>query len=167
MTFGEIERASPNKSDRPHERLGVLFHHSSMGYEETVDLMMRPESRVSYHVLIHPDGRRCLMVPEHEIAWHAGVSWFLGRENCNDFLLGVSFAGNTYENPLTPPQVESALEWLEPRWASLGWTPDRMTDHRQVAPGRKDDLNPVEWDRLLGAIRAKFGGDTKQLRFPS
>jgi AmpD protein len=161
MTFGEIEQPSPNRSDRPHERLGVLFHHSSLGYEETVDLMMRPESRVSYHVLIHGDGTRCLMVPETEIAWHAGVSWFLGRENCNDFLLGVSFAGNTYEAPLTPPQVESALEWLAPRWVPLGWNIERMSDHRQVAPGRKDDLNPVEWGRLLAAIRGKFPAPVK------
>jgi N-acetyl-anhydromuramoyl-L-alanine amidase len=157
MTFGEIERFSPNRSDRPHERLGVLFHHSRMGFDQTIDLMLKPESRVSYHCLIHPDGTRCTLVPELEIAWHAGVSWFRGRGNCNDFLLGVSFAGDTYEAPLSAPQVASALEWLEPRWNPLGWNADRVTDHRQVAPGRKDDLNPVEWDRLLAAIRGKFG----------
>jgi N-acetyl-anhydromuramoyl-L-alanine amidase len=157
MTFGEFERLSPNRSDRQHERLGVLFHHSSMGFEETIDLMLKPESRVSYHCLIHGDGTRCVLVPELEVAWHAGVSYFLGRENCNDFMLGVSFAGNTYEEPLTAAQVDSALEWLESRWEPLGWSPGRMCDHRQVAPGRKDDLNPVEWDRLLAAIRGKFG----------
>jgi AmpD protein len=161
MTFGEIERPSPNKSDRPHERLGVLFHHSSLGYEETIDLMQRPESRVSYHVLIHLDGTRCLMVPDSEIAWHAGVSWFLGREHCNDFLLGLSFAGNTYEEPLSPPQIASVLEWLEPRWVPNGWTIDRISDHRQVAPGRKDDLNPAEWERLVAAVRGKFAQRTK------
>ncbi len=31
-----------------------------------------------------------------------------------------------------------------------------MTDHRQVAPGRKDDLNPAEWERLRAAIAARF-----------
>jgi N-acetyl-anhydromuramoyl-L-alanine amidase len=167
MTFGEIERFSPNRSDRSHERLGVLFHHSRLGFDQTIDLMLKPESRVSYHCLIHPDGTRCILVPELEVAWHAGVSWFLGRENCNDFLLGVSFAGDTYEAPLTGPQVASALEWLEPRWSALGWDLEHVTDHRQVAPGRKDDLNPVEWDRLLGAIREKFGPRSGQHSFPS
>jgi AmpD protein len=156
MTFGEFERFSTNRSDRENERLGVVFHHSSMGFEETIELMLRPESRVSYHCLIHADGTRCVLVSELEVAWHAGVSYFLGRENCNDFTLGVSFAGNTYEEPLSAMQIESALEWLEARWAPLGWEAGRMTDHRQVAPGRKDDLNPVEWDRLLAAIRGKF-----------
>jgi N-acetyl-anhydromuramoyl-L-alanine amidase len=37
---------------------------------------------------------------------------------------------------------------------------DRVTDHRQVAPGRKRDLNPVEWDRLLAAIAGEFGRGT-------
>jgi AmpD protein len=32
-----------------------------------------------------------------------------------------------------------------------------MTDHRQIAPGRKDDLAPVEWERLRSAIAARFG----------
>jgi AmpD protein len=90
------------------------------------------------------------------VAWHAGVSRFLGRDNCNDFLLGVAFAGDTYAAPLSESQVESALEWLSSRWTALGWGPGRITDHRQAAPGRKDDLNPVEWDRLSAAVRAKF-----------
>ena len=72
-------------------------------------------------------------------------------------MLGVSFAGNTYQAPLTDAQIASALEWLEPRWRARGWTLEWMTDHRQVAPGRKDDLNPVEWERLRAAIAARFG----------
>lgn len=156
MAFGEFERLSPNRAERVHERLGVLFHHSAMGFEETIARMQSEVSRVSYHCLIHADGTRCTMVPDSQVAWHAGVSRYLGRENCNDFLLGVAFAGDTYEAPLSAAQVESALEWLGVRWTGLGWAPDRVTDHRQVSPGRKDDLNPVEWNRLHAAIRTKF-----------
>jgi AmpD protein len=43
---------------------------------------------------------------------------------------------------------------------------DRVTDHRQVAPGRKDDLNPVEWDRLHAAIRGKFARRARDDSFP-
>jgi AmpD protein len=111
---------------------------------------------VSYHCLIDLDGTRCTLVPEGEVAWHAGASQFLGRSRCNDFLLGVAFAGDTYKAPLTDAQLASALDWLEPRWAPLGWGMDRMTDHRQVAPGRKRDLKPAEWDRLAAAMAAQF-----------
>jgi hypothetical protein len=34
----------------------------------------------------------------------------------------------------------------------------RVADHRLVSPGRKLDLNPPEWDRLVGAIAGRFGG---------
>lgn len=157
MRFAEVSYPSPNFDARPaHERLGVLFHHSVKSYAETIALMLRPESKVSYHVLVAPDGVRCTLVEEAHVAWHAGASEFQGRTRCNDFLLGVAFAGDTYAQPLTEAQLASALEWLAPRWRRYGWTLAQMTDHRQVSPGRKDDLNPVEWERLRNAIAAEF-----------
>ena len=158
MAFPEIRRPSPNYDPAtPHERLGVVFHHSVIPFDETIALMTDPARKVSYHCLIAPDGTRCTLVPDDQVAWHAGVSSFRGRPGCNTFLLGLSFAGDTYAAPLTEAQLASALEWLAPRWTRHGWTLDWMTDHRQVAPGRKDDLNPVEWLRLLAAIKLNFG----------
>ncbi len=157
MAFREFARLSPNRDAAAHERLGVLFHHSVLGFGETIARMLDPASRVSYHCLIDADGARCALVPDTQVAWHAGSSRFLGRDRCNDFLLGVAFAGDTYAAPLTGPQLESALEWLGARWSPLGWGPGRVTDHRQASPGRKRDLNPPEWDRLAAAIAEKFG----------
>ena len=154
--FAQIERLSPNRDPAAHERLGVLFHHSQLGFLETIERMLDPASRVSYHCLIGPDGTRCTLVPDREIAWHAGESRFLGRSRCNDFLLGLAFSGDTYKAPITGPQIASALEWLGARWVPLGWSLDRMTDHRQVSPGRKRDLNPEEWDRLVAALSEHF-----------
>jgi AmpD protein len=158
MAFREFERLSPNRGGGAHEGLGVLFHHSELSFGETILRMRDPASRVSYHCLIDADGTRCTMVPDGEIAWHAGVSRFGGRDRCNEFLLGVSFAGDTYAAPLSDAQVASALEWLGTRWSTRGWGLGSLTDHRQVAPGRKRDLNPAEWDRLLAAVSAHFGG---------
>ena len=157
LLFPEIERLSPNRdASRPHERLGVVFHHTEISYEETLDLMGRAEFQRSYHCVIRSDGLRCTLVPDDQIAWHAGASVFQGRSRCNDFMLGLSFACDTYREPLTADQIASALEWLAPRWKQYGWTITQMTDHRSVAPGRKQDLNPVEWNRLRDAILAHF-----------
>lgn len=155
--FREFEKLSPNRSAAPNEGLGVLFHHSGPGFDETIARMSDPTSEVSYHCLIDSDGTRCVMVPDAEIAWHAGASLFLGRERCNDFLLGVAFAGDTYKAPLSAAQVDSALDWLAARWSARGWDKSRMTDHRQVAPGRKLDLNPPEWERLAREVARHFG----------
>jgi len=158
MPYSETIRLSPNRDEAPpHERLGVLFHHSVTPFAESLARLLDPASKVSYHVLIDRDGSRCVLVPDEHIAWHAGASSFLGRSRCNDFLLGVSFAGDTYTAPLAEAQIASALEWLDPRWAPHGWSIERMTDHRQVSPGRKNDLAPAEWTRLRAAIAAKFG----------
>jgi len=157
VPFPEFTRPSPNFSAAPpHEQLGVLVHHSVMSFDATIARMLDPASEVSYHCLIAPDGARCTFVADEHVAWHAGASTFLGRSRCNDFLLGLAFAGDTYAAPLTAAQLASALEWLAPRWLRGAWTLDRVTDHRQVSPGRKDDLNPAEWSRLRAAIAARF-----------
>jgi N-acetyl-anhydromuramoyl-L-alanine amidase len=127
-----------------------------MPFEATIALMLSPDSKVSYHCLIAPDGTRCTLVPDEFIAWHAGASAFLGRTRCNDFLLGLAFAGDTYAAPLTAAQIASALAWLSPRVALYGWPPGRITDHRQISPGRKDDLNPIEWSRFEAALTKAF-----------
>lgn len=158
MSFPEFDAPSPHFAASPaHERRGVCFHHTVLGFAETLAFMQTPASRVSYHVVIAPDGARARLVAEERLAWHAGVSTFQGRENCNAFLLGLAFAGDTHAAPLTGPQLASALEWLAPRWAPLGWSLAWMTDHRQIAPGRKNDLAPAEWARLRAALAARFG----------
>ena len=153
MTFPEIERLSPNYATAPmHEQLGVLFHHSVTAFEDTIAYMLNPTSEVSYHVLIANNGTRCTLVRDEHIAWHAGASVFRGRNRCNDFLLGLAFAGDTYAAPLTTAQIDSAREWLTTRWALRRWSIEWMTDHRQVSPGRKNDLNPAEWARVAEMI---------------
>jgi AmpD protein len=159
MVFQELDAPSPNFSaEPPHERLGVCFHHTVLSFAETIEFMRSPASRVSYHLVVAPDGTRARLVAEDRVAWHAGVSTFRGRSHCNAFLLGLAFAGDTYAAPLTGHQVASALEWLGPRWTRLGWSLDWMTDHRHIAPGRKDDLAPPEWERLHKALADRFGG---------
>ena len=127
-----------------------------MPFEAALAQLLNPASKVSYHCLIAPDGTRCTLVPDEHIAWHAGASAFLGRTRCNDFLLGLAFAGDTHATPLTPAQIASALAWLAPRFALHHWPINRITDHRQISPGRKDDLNPVEWARFHTTLNAAF-----------
>jgi AmpD protein len=157
MRFREIERPSPNFDPAvPNERLGVVFHHTVISFDETIALMTDPARKVSYHCVIDRDGTRCTLVNDVGVAWHAGVSEFSGRSGCNAFMLGLSFAGDTYVEPLSWPQIESALEWLDLRWKKYRWSLEWMTDHRQVAPNRKNDLNPSEWERLRGILAGTF-----------
>lgn len=157
MPYREFNAPSPNHAATPaHEQLGVCFHHSVLPFDAAIAHLINPASRVSYHLLIAPDGTRCRLVEDTHIAWHAGVSRWMGRDGGNAFLLGLAFAGDTYAAPLTPDQLASAIEWLTPRWSRRGWTLAAMTDHRQIAPGRKDDLAPTEWHRLRSTVAHHF-----------
>ena len=50
--------------------------------------------QVSAHCLIRRDGEIIQFVPFHLRAWHAGVSSFCGRDNCNDFSIGIELEGD-------------------------------------------------------------------------
>jgi N-acetyl-anhydromuramyl-L-alanine amidase AmpD len=45
--------------------------------------------------------------------------------------------------------MESMCEYLVPVMREYGLTLQDVTDHRTVAPGRKDDLRPIELERFL------------------
>jgi N-acetyl-anhydromuramyl-L-alanine amidase AmpD len=156
-TFREFSRPTPNLTPGLNAALGVVLHHSVMDFAPAIERLTDPASGVSYHAIIDRDGTRCLFAPDEAITHHAGVSTFHGRPGCNTFMLGLAFAGDTSQAPLTAAQIDSALAWLEARWTRHGWTIGWLTDHRQVSPGRKHDLHPPEWSRIQAAIAARFG----------
>ncbi|QFI55726.1 1,6-anhydro-N-acetylmuramyl-L-alanine amidase AmpD [Aeromonas simiae] len=102
--------------------------------------------RVSAHCLIRRDGEVVQYVPFHLRAWHAGVSSFAGREACNDFSIGIELEG-TDTQPFTEQQyrVLAALtQALMTRFPAI--TPERLTGHSDIAPGRKSDPGPCfDW----------------------
>ena len=49
--------------------------------------------KVSSHFLITRKGRLIQFVPTDKRAWHAGISNYKGRENCNDFSIGIELEG--------------------------------------------------------------------------
>ena len=157
MPYPATERLSTNRSAEPaNEQRGVIFHDSGLSFEETIARAVKPGAAVSYHCVIAPDGSQCTLVPDAQVARHAGVSTFLGRSGCDACTLGVAFAGDTNASPLSSHQLASAVEWLARRWKARGWTPESVTDHRQASGGREKDLNPVEWARLKAALSARF-----------
>jgi AmpD protein len=51
--------------------------------------------------------------------------------------------------PLSEDAMASMAEYLVPIMREYGLTLADVTDHRTVAPGRKDDLRPIELERFL------------------
>ncbi len=102
--------------------------------------------RVSAHFFIRRNGELIQFVPCHRRAWHAGVSRWGMRTNCNDFSVGIELEG-TDDRPFE----EAQYQVLAALASSLCTTyPVRdMLGHSDVAPGRKTDPGPhFDWQRL-------------------
>ena len=121
--------------------LGCLDCHKDPSYEDLEGL------RVSAHFFISRNGEIKQYVSCKERAWHAGVSEFQGRQNCNDFSIGIELEG-TDDTKFESVQYEKlaslidAIAEIYPIKAIVG--------HSHIAPGRKTDPGPCfSWLRLI------------------
>jgi N-acetyl-anhydromuramyl-L-alanine amidase AmpD len=153
--YKEVSRQTPNFSKgRVIHPTAVVLHHTSGSYAGSVAWCLNPASQVSYHVIIKEDGERTVLATDNQRTWHAGKSFWRNKPDLNSWSLGVAFAGDTYEKPLTKEQIESAIEYLVPRMKKLSLTIKDVTDHRTVSPNRKNDLKPSEFDRFMQQLKA-------------
>lgn len=102
--------------------------------------------KVSAHLLIRRDGSAQQFVPLNQRAWHAGVSVFQGRERCNDFSIGIELEGSD-QTPFEPAQYQRLVTLTRQIQQYFpGITPERITGHSDIAPGRKTDPGPhFDW----------------------
>jgi len=155
---------SPNRNAGTNECAGVVFHHACGFWQGTIEWCLKAGTRAGYHVLINTNGERAVLGRDSDRLHHAGESIHRGRSGCNAFMLGMAFLGDTNNGQRrTPPgaalcqaEIDSAIEWLKPRWEKYRWNLDCMTHHRIISPGRKDDLAPDQYARLYAAVRQTF-----------
>ena len=92
--------------------------------------------QVSAHFFIRRTGEIWQFVSCDDRAWHAGQSSYLGKDNCNDYSVGIeleglegdSFETAQYESLIS---VSAALQQNYPI--------AHVTGHEHIAPGRKAD----------------------------
>ena len=107
--------------------------------------------QVSAHFVIRRDGELLQFVSCDERAWHAGRSSWQGRDECNDYSIGIELEGlegEAFEDAqyAVLAQLLRALKRRYPLRAIAG--------HEHVAPGRKIDPGPgFDWTRLRGLLR--------------
>ncbi len=113
------------------------------------------EMKVSAHVLVARDGALTQYVSFNRRAWHAGRSFYCGRDACNDFSVGIELEG-TDDLPYTQVQYETLaalVRALRRAYASL--RDAEVVGHSDIAPGRKTDPGAAfDW----GALRKLLDG---------
>jgi AmpD protein len=108
--------------------------------------------KVSAHFVIRRDGRTLQFASVDARAWHAGVSSWRGRDNCNDRSIGIELEGLEGErfDGAQYRALARLLRALKPRWPIA-----EIVGHEHVAPGRKADPGArFEWRRLARAVGA-------------
>ncbi len=108
--------------------------------------------KVSSHFLISRSGSLIQFVPIDKRAWHAGKSNYQGRENCNDFSIGIELEGCDTEE-FTSAQYESLSNLISHISADLKINKKNIVGHNEIAPGRKTDPGPYfDWNLLKSML---------------
>jgi AmpD protein len=165
--------SSPNFDDRPVDCCAdlIIVHGISLPpgefggewidrlFTNTVDPEVHPyfreivDLRVSSHLLIRRNGELVQYVSLAKRAWHAGVSCYREREQCNDYSIGIELEG-TDEMPYTDEQYEelgTVVHALRTAIPSLAGAP--VVGHCDVSSGRKTDPGPAfDWERLFAQL---------------
>ena len=83
-------------------------------------------------------------------AWHAGISSYLGKENCNDYSIGIELEG-TDDSEFTDEQYNSLINLTSSLIRSYpNLSEDRLVGHSDIAPGRKSAPGIFfDWKRFI------------------
>ncbi|MBI2277646.1 MAG: 1,6-anhydro-N-acetylmuramyl-L-alanine amidase AmpD [Dechloromonas sp.] len=161
--------ASPNFGERPPGAVSlVVVHNISLPpdafggdwveafFLNRLDPQAHPyfatiaEVRVSAHFYVRRDGRITQFVGCDQRAWHAGSSQWCGRDNCNDYSVGIELEGSDTQ-PFTSAQYAALwrlIDALRRRYPIAA-----MAGHSDIAPGRKTDPGPhFDW----AAVRRRY-----------
>ena len=105
---------------------------------------------VSAHFYVRRSGELWQFVSCDERAWHAGVSSYRGRSQCNDDSIGIELEG--LEGSRFEPAQYATLAAL---CASIQqrYPIKHLAGHEHIAPGRKQDPGAgFDWHRLQQSL---------------
>lgn len=160
-------QASPNFNQRPNDNIDlVVIHNISLpmgqfGNRHIIDLFCNRldcdthpsfasllDIQVSAHLLIRRDGHIIQFVSFQQRAWHAGVSVYKRRDNCNDYSIGIELEG-TDTLAYTPVQYSQLVKVLKIMREFYPKINNRIVGHQEIAPERKTDPGKAfDWDYL-------------------
>lgn len=135
------------RDDVVHLFMGTLDCEAHSSYSSLVGMT------VAAHLFIRRNGDVIQFVPFHRRAWHAGESCFEGRENCNDFSIGIELEGTdtwvyTYDQYKSLAAITKTLMHEYP-----AITTQRIVGHNTISPSRKTDPGQsFDWGFYLRVV---------------
>ena len=152
-------RPSPNRNSRPEGvRITAIVLHADASdrVDTSLDWCRRPESKVSYHLLIGRTGNVFLLVHPEQRAWHCGVSELEGVQDVNDFSIGVCLSNRNDGEGFPKSQLFEAALVCATLSKHYGIPTDRIVTHAQIARpvGRKTDPKGIDLPAFHATVKA-------------
>ncbi len=110
--------------------------------------------KVSSHFYIKRNGEIIQFVSTDKRAWHAGVSTYKGRENCNDFSIGIELQGTDHSD-FSEDQYKSLADVTNALLLRYPKIKGNIQGHQDIAPERKKDPGKLfDWNCYLTMIQS-------------
>lgn len=159
-----ISMPSPNASPRPNgpdDIECIVLHHTARGSVHSAPFVGRyfqnPQVKASVHYIVGRGGEIVQCVLDHQKANHAGPSVYRGRQNVNNFSIGIEVMALPGQ-PYTDKQYTSLKELLLSLMKSYSIPAERIIPYRQVAlPGAKLSAFDAsfDWKRLRSSLLSR------------
>lgn len=152
-----------HQAQAAYPRIKVLvIHYTADDFDASLATLT--DKHVSSHYLIparpplhNGKPRIWQLVPEQDLAWHAGVSFWRGATRINDTSIGIELenrgwqkvAGSKRFTPFEPQQIAALVPLAKNIIDSYNILPQNVVAHSDIAPQRKDDPGPLfPWQAL-------------------
>ncbi|HAU5066247.1 TPA: N-acetylmuramoyl-L-alanine amidase [Citrobacter amalonaticus] len=168
-----------HQAQAAYPRIKVLvIHYTADDFDSSLATLT--DKNVSSHYLIpsvpplhRGKPRIWQLVPEQDLAWHAGISFWRGATRINDTSIGIELenrgwqksAGDKYFAPFEPAQIQSLIPLAKDIIARYDIKPQNVVAHADIAPQRKDDPGPLFPWRALAEQGIGAWPDAQRINF--
>lgn len=140
----------------------IVIHYTAEDFSSSLSTLTDKEVSVHYLIPAQPPLHRGTpliwqLVPEHELAWHAGPSYWRGATRLNDTSVGIELVNPGYRltaqgrqfYSFAPAQIAALLPLLRDLISRYHIQPQNIVGHSDIAPQRKQDPGPrFPWAQL-------------------
>lgn len=156
-----VDTAHPAQGARPRVKV-VVIHYTAEDFPSSLATLTDREVSAHYLIPQQPEQKRgqgviWQLVPESELAWHAGPSFWRGATRINDTSIGIEIVNRGYTRtltgvewqPFTPAQISVLVALVKDITQRYAITPENLVGHSDIAPQRKQDPGPLfPWQQL-------------------
>lgn len=140
LTIDSKTIRSPNFDNRPLDTIisHVVIHYTEIPFEEAVEKFSHEANKVSCHYIIRDNGDIYSIINDSKRAWHAGNSYWQGKDKVNDFSIGIEL-DNSGKEPFSEQLIYSLINLCRFLERKHNIKPENFIGHSDIAPDRKID----------------------------